>query len=164
MVGVEPEKLVGAPTNLIAEAIKPAGLHNQRSKVIKGVAQFVKDRYGGDLRSVLERPHIEAREELMSFPGVGPKTVDVLLMFEAGKEIIPGDRHIFRITKRLGLVQDKAKYDDVRLTLEAGTPSGRHEDVHVLLIRFGREICKANRPSCFDCFLQDLCPYPEKNA
>jgi len=160
MVGVEPPRLASASTEVIAEAIRPAGMYNQRSRVIKGVAEVVLDRYGGDLGPVLKKPHGEAREELMTFPGVGPKTADVLLMFDAGKAIIPVDRHIFRITKRWGLVPENAPYDQVRMALEAAAPVGRHEDVHVFLIGFGREVCRAQRPRCHDCFLNDLCPYP----
>jgi endonuclease-3 len=160
MVGVEPLKLASASTEDVAEAIRPAGMYNQRSRVIKGVAEIVFYRYGGDLGPVLQKPHGEAREELMTLPGVGPKTADVLLMFDAGKTIVPVDRHIFRITKRWGLVPERAPYDQVRLSLEAATPPGRHEDVHVFLISFGREVCKAQRPKCPECFLNDLCPFP----
>ena len=160
MVGVEPLKLASSSTEDIAEAIRPAGMYNQRSRVIKSVAEIVLDRYGGDLDPVLQKPHGEAREELMTLPGVGPKTADVLLMFDAGKAIIPVDRHIFRITKRLGLVPERAPYDQVRMALESAAPPGRHEDVHVFLIRFGREVCKALRPRCPECFLNDLCPFP----
>jgi len=160
MVGVEPLKLASSSTEDIAEAIRPAGMYNQRSRVIKGVAEIGRDRYGGDLDPVLQKPHEEAREELMTLPGVGPKTADVLLMFDAGKAIIPVDRHIFRITKRLGLVPERAPYDQVRMALESAAPPGRHEDAHVFLIRFGREVCRARRPRCPDCFLNDLCPFP----
>jgi len=160
MVGVEPHKIVSSSVEDIASAIRPAGMYNQRSRVIKGVAEVVLERYGGDLASVLRKPHLEAREELMSLPGVGPKTADVLLMFDAGKAIVPVDRHIFRITKRLGLVPERASYDQVREVLEAAAPPGRHEDVHVFLIRFGRDVCRAQRPRCQGCFLNDLCPFP----
>ena len=164
MVGVEPLKLASSSTEDIAEAIRPAGMYNQRSRVIKGVAEIVLDRYGGDLDPVLQKPHEEAREELMTLPGVGPKTADVLLMFDAGKAIIPVDRHIFRITKRLGLVPERAPYDQVRMALESAAPPGRHEDAHVFLIRFGREVCKAQRPRCPKCFLNDLCPFPSSGG
>ena len=159
-VGVEPLSLASASTEDIAEAIRPAGMYNQRSRVIKVVSQIVTSQYQGDLRPVLQKPHGEAREELMALPGVGPKTADVLLMFDAGKAVIPVDRHIFRITKRWGLVPGNAPYDQVRMALEAAAPTGRHEDVHVFLIQFGRNVCKAQKPRCGECFLSDLCPYP----
>lgn len=163
-IGITPENIVGADIRRIREAIRPAGMHNQRSKTLKSVAEAVIQRFDGDLNPVMNKPYPEARRDLMDLPGVGPKTADVVLMFVAGKEIVPIDRHIFRISKRLGIVPDKAAYDEVRLALEAATPSGRREDLHVLLIQLGREICRAQKPKCLECVLDDLCPYPEKSG
>ena len=163
-IGVTPHGLAEAPVDAIADAIRPAGMYNQRSRTLMRLAEAVIDKYGGDIAPVLEKPYPEARKELMGLPGVGEKTADVLLMFDAGREIIPVDRHIFRITKRLGLVPQKTSYDDVRRALEAVAPRGRHEDVHVLLIRFGREICQAQKPKCDVCFLFDICPYPARGS
>ena len=161
IVGITPENLADTTVEVIADAIRPAGMYNQRGRTLKAVASVVMDHYGGDIGPILDKPYPDAREELMALPGVGPKTADVLLMFDAGKEVIPVDRHIFRITRRLRLVQEKASYDEVRLVLEAAAPPGRHEDVHVFLIRFGRKVCSAQSPRCQECFLRDLCPYPE---
>jgi len=160
VIGVTPEALAEAPVERIAEAIRPAGMHNQRSRTLKRVAAAVLERYGGDIAPILSKLYPEARLELMELPGVGRKTADVLLMFDAGKAVIPVDRHIDRIAKRLQLVPPKAAYDEVRRALEAAADPDRYEDVHVLLIRFGREVCRAQRPRCDGCFLGDLCPYP----
>lgn len=161
-VGVTPESLASALVEVITDAIRPAGMYNRRSIVLKKVAEEVLERFAGDLTPVLEMPYGEAREALMCLTGVGYKTADVLLMFNAGRQVIPVDRHIFRISKRLGIVSEKAGYEEVRRALETAAPAGRHEDVHVLLIQFGRDICRAQRPRCDDCFLSDLCPYPDE--
>jgi endonuclease-3 len=164
MIGITPDNLATAPLKAIAEAIRPAGMYNQRSRVLKRVSEEVLERFGGTLDRVVKKPFTEAREDLMSLPGVGPKTADVVLMFVAGSRIVPVDRHIFRISKRLGIVPEKASYSDVRGALEEASTPDRREDVHVFLIRFGRETCKAQRPRCYDCFIEDLCSYPEKNV
>jgi endonuclease-3 len=179
-IGVTPENIATSSIESLTESIRPAGMHNQRSRVLKKVAETVLKCHQGDVAPILDLPYEEAREILMLLPGVGYKTADVLLLFNANKKIVPVDRHIFRITKRLELVPQNAGYDTVRETLEAATPSGRHEDVHVnrfktrnilyndfyhvhvSLIQLGREICKAIRPRCPECFLDDLCPYPSK--
>ena len=62
-------------------------MYDQRGKTLKGVAEAVIQRFDGDLTPVMERPYHEARRALMSLPGVGPKTADVVLMFVAGKDI-----------------------------------------------------------------------------
>ncbi len=162
MIGITPENLANAPLETIAEAIRPAGMYNQRSKVLKRVSQEVLERFHGTLDDVVKKPFPEAREDLMSLHGVGPKTADVVLMFVAGSSIVPVDRHIFRISERLGIVPEKASYGDVRGALEEASPPDRREDVHVFLIRFGRETCKARNPRCYECFIEDLCSYPVK--
>jgi endonuclease-3 len=164
MIGITPENLANASLEAIAEAIRPAGMYNQRSKVLKRVSEEVLERFGGNLDDVVKKPFPEAREALMSLPGVGPKTADVTLMFVAGSKIVPVDRHIFRITERLGIVPQKAPYSDVRNAWETATPPDRRQDAHVFLIRFGRETCRARTPRCHDCFIEDLCPYPEKKT
>ncbi len=163
MIGITPENLANASLEAIAEAIRPAGMYNQRSRVLKRVSEEVLERFHGSLDDVVKKPFPEAREALMSLPGVGPKTADVVLMFVAGSNIVPVDRHIFRISERLGIVPEKASYGDVRGALEDVSPSDRREDVHVFLIRFGRETCKARNPRCYDCFIEDFCSYPVKN-
>ena len=160
LVGVTPKKLASADVATIRDAIRPAGMYNQRSIRIMEASNHVLKEYNGDLKAVVELQYLDAREKLMSIPGVGWKTADVVLLFEAGKKVVPVDTHIFRISKRLELVPSNAPYETVRKTLEADTPEGMHENVHVLLIRFGREICKAQRPRCSICFLNDLCTYP----
>ncbi len=158
LIGVEPRRLAGASVEEIAEAIRPAGMHHQRAEVIKRVAELVLRRYGGDLTPFLHMPYEEARRLLMELPGVGRKTADVVLLFEGGFKVLPIDRHIHRIAVRLGLAPKGADYDEVRRNLEAAASPERYLDLHLGLIRFGREICRARRPRCDACFLSDLCP------
>jgi endonuclease-3 len=162
MVGVTPSAISEASVGRIAEAIRPAGMYNQRSLTLKKVADAVLREYGGDLIPVLKKPYEEAREELMRLPGVGQKTADVVLLFSAGRGVIPVDRHINRISKRLALVPEKACYDDVRRELEGATSQENYLNVHVGMIQFGRDTCRALNPRCDECFLADLCPHPKK--
>jgi endonuclease-3 len=137
-------------------------MYNQRSRTIKKVAEEVLELYNGDLSTVVAKPYPEAREELMTLPGVGEKTADVVLLFNAGKHVLPVDRHIARIAKRLELVRDNADYDTIRLTFEGATTPDKFLDTHIKLIQFGRDVCRALRPKCPECPLNDICPYPQK--
>ena len=159
-IGVTPEKLALAPMQEIAEAIKPAGMYNLRSLTIQSVSHEVLDRFNGDLSKAVSKPYEEAREELMSLPGVGEKTADVVLLFSVGRHVIPVDRHIARIAKRLELVPQNAPYDEIRRTLEEATPPNTYLDTHIKLIQFGRDTCRAQNPRCPSCILNDICPYP----
>lgn len=157
-IGVTPRSLAEAEINMIVLAIRPAGMFKQRAARIKEVAQLVSEKYKGDLSSILMRDYREARGELMTFLGVGRKTADVLLLFSGRKEVIPIDRHIHRIAQRTGIAPRNTDYDEVRRRLEEATNKDRYLDVHLFLIRFGREICRARGPRCSICFLQDVCP------
>src|SRR4030042_1107213 len=162
MVGITPENIDAALTVTIVEAIRPAGMYNQRSRALKAVSRVVMDKYGGDLSKVFEKSFTEAREELVELPGVGLKTADVALMFVAGRQVVPVDRHIERVCKRLEIVPRNASYEDVRRVLEDASTPDRFREVHMSFIRFGRETCRAQRPKCGECTLNAICPYPKK--
>ena len=137
-------------------------MYNQRSRTIKQVSFKVMELYNGDLSTVVAKPYPEARKELMRLPGVGEKTADVVLLFNAGKDVLPIDRHIARISKRLDIVLSNADYDTIRLTLESATPPDKFLDTHIKLIQFGRDVCRALNPKCRECPLNDLCAYPQR--
>ena len=162
-LGVTPESLAKADLADIISCIHAAGLFRVKAPRIKQIAEITREKYCGDLWKILCKPLEEARKELMALPGVGMKTADVVLLFNAEKPVIPVDRHIFRVTERLGIVQANAAYEKVRKTLEESIPSKNYEDAHVLLIQFGRDYCRAMNPRCGVCFLNDLCQWESKD-
>jgi len=157
-----PEQLAGAEAREIQKLIRPAGLHRMKSKRLKQLAKVVYERYGGDLGSVLRMPVEDARRELLSLPGVGYKTADVLLVFAGGQDVLPIDTHLFRIAKRLGIAPPKVGYEEVRLRLEGLIPSSLRGEAHMLLIQHGRRYCRARGPLCGKCPISDLCPIGSK--
>lgn len=157
-IGVEPRRLAEASVEEIASAIRPAGMHNIRAKAIKRLSEIVVSRYDGDISVILIKGLQEAREELIRLPGVGRKSADVVLLFEANKPVMPVDRHIFRIAERLGFVSGNQDYERVRSTLESIIPKDKLEIGHLSLIEFGRRICRARFPLCGSCFIAESCP------
>ena len=155
---IRPEALAEAPTEQLVDCIKPAGLYRVKAPRIKQVSGIIMDRFGGDLSSVLGRPAAEARSILLDLPGVGYKTADILLAFVAGHPTLPVDTHVMRVSKRLGIARKNAGYEETRLALEALVPDKRKVKMHLSLIRFGREICRAPRPLCPICLVNRTCP------
>lgn len=153
-----PQQLAEADVREVQRLIRPAGLYKIKSKRLKVIAQIVLDRYGGDLNSVLQMLPKKARCELLSIPGVGYKTADVVLVFAGGRDVLPIDTHIFRISKRLGFAPPNADYEEVRRSLEELIPRGRRGEAHILLIQHGRRYCRAPSPLCRECPINDLCP------
>lgn len=155
---ITPEVLSQAPIDDLIECIRPAGLYRVKAPRIKEVSRIIVERFGGDLDSILRKTPSEARTILTEFPGVGYKTADILLAFVAGHRIIPVDTHVMRVSKRLGIVRKGAGYEETRLALETLVPAQQRIRMHLSLIRFGREICKAPISLCPKCLVNRTCP------
>ena len=153
-----PEVLTNAEAKDIEESLKIAGLYRNKTKTIKRVSNAILERYHGDLKPILSLPTEEAREALMQFPGVGPKTADVVLLFCAKQDTIPVDTHVNRVSKRLGLAPSNGNYEVVRNALQSIYDPKDYLSVHVLLILHGRKYCKARVPLCNECPIKSLCP------
>lgn len=137
--------------------IKPAGLYRVRAQRIKNIAEDLVKRYDGKLDGIVNLPYSEAKKELTSIEGIGPKTADVFLMAVKGEQILPVDVHIFRIMGRLGIADEKEDYENLRAKLEAEIPPNQRAEAHLVLIEFGRQICRAQNPRCGECPIKGYC-------
>lgn len=155
---ITPEALANAQTDQIEACLKVAGLYRNKAKVINQVARMVHEKFGDTLNPIMALPVEEARKTLMQFPGVGPKTADVVLLFCTEKPTIPVDTHVNRVSKRLGLTSAEADYEGVRKSLQSLYSPKDYLAVHVLLISHGRKYCRARNPLCRQCPLNTLCP------
>jgi endonuclease III len=151
--------VVDAPTVAVADAIRSGGLANSKAPRIQAILREVHEREGAfDLSRLAELPDEQAREYLMTLPGIGPKTAAVVLSFALGRDTIPVDTHVHRVTRRLGLIPPKTSAERADRLLHDLVPDGMRTSLHVAFIRLGREICKAPTPRCRECPLKDLCP------
>ena len=160
-VGVTVEKLARARVPTIERAIHVAGLHKQKAKAMKQLARLVADEYPSGFGSVLEGSFDEVRARLQELPNVGPKTADVLLSIW-GQPTISVDTHVDRVSKRLGLAPNKARYEEVRANLMGAFPTEDYRLVPLYFMALGRQICKARRPLCPKCPVISLCQYTRK--
>jgi endonuclease-3 len=154
------ESLAEARPEDLAEAIKPGGLANIKARRILSILEEIRRRGDGslDLSWMREASDPSVREYLLSLPGVGPKTAACVLAFSLDRPVIAVDTHVHRVARRLGLIDDRTDAAAAHEVLEDLIPSGLRIKMHVGLIRLGRTICRAGRPSCEICPLQDLCP------
>ena len=148
------DDIADAPIEEIEEAIRMGGLAAQKAPRIKSILLQIRDELGSfDLSFLAEMPLSEAKEWLKRLNGIGPKTAAIILCFSFGLPAMPVDTHIFRVSKRLGLIGEKVNADKAHDILE---PMVAPEDVfpfHMYLIRHGRQVCKAQRPRCGECVL-----------
>jgi endonuclease-3 len=151
--------VVGAPTRSVADAIRSGGLAETKAPRIQTILREVEGRRGAfDLSYLSALSDEQARAELVSLPGVGPKTAAVVLSFSLGRDAMPVDTHVHRVTRRLGLVPPRTSAERADRLLHELVPEGLRTPLHVALIRLGREICKAPIPRCRICPLNDICP------
>lgn len=144
----------------VIEAIRTAGLANQKGPRIQNVLRAITKEVGSlDLAFLTDMQTSEARDWLLRFKGVGPKTAAIVLLFSLDKPAFPVDTHIYRVTGRLKLRPEKMSADKAHDHLEGLFPPDSYYDVHLNIIRLGRETCHARKPSCQDCMLNALCPY-----
>ena len=155
-VGLEPPRIVAAGASRVEEAIRVAGLQRQKAAAIVEVSRLLLREYGGDLRRLLSEGEERVREVLGSVRGIGEKTVDVLLAL-SGYPVVPVDTHVRRVARRLGLARGSG-YRAVREALHRVFREEARLEAHLLLIKLGREVCKARGPRCRECPLRDLCP------
>jgi len=144
----------------VVEAIRSAGLANQKGPRIQQVLQEITEQRGSLDLGFLKNLSVEdATRWLLSFKGVGPKTAAIVLQFSLGKPAFPVDTHIYRVSGRLGLRPEKMNADQAHTHLAGLLPPETYYAAHLNLIRLGRVICKARKPDCERCPLRDICPY-----
>jgi endonuclease-3 len=154
------EEVRDALSQDVIDAIRPAGLANQKGPRIQQVLRSITEERGGLDLSFLENLSVEeARAWLTRFNGVGPKTAAIVLCFSLGKPAFPVDTHIYRVTGRIGLRPERMTVEQAHPHLESLFPPETYYPAHLNIIRLGREICQARRPRCEVCPIVDLCDY-----
>jgi endonuclease-3 len=154
------EQVRDADEEGVIDAIRPAGLANQKGPRIQNVLRQITEMRGElDISFLKEMSAEEATEWLVQFKGVGPKTAAIVLQFSLDIPAFPVDTHIYRITGRLGLRPEKMSADNAHAHMEALLPPETYYPAHLNIIRLGREICQARKPKCAECPLTDTCDY-----
>lgn len=153
------EKMASARPAAIANAIRAGGLADVKARYLREVTREVLARRGDLDLSFLRKMNREAALAwLESLPGVGAKTARVVLLFACGKEVFPVDTHILRVTKRLGYLDPRQGAAAAHRFWDEHCPRGAARELHINLIRHGRETCRSRRPACGACSLADVCP------
>tara|TARA_B100000686_G_scaffold352211_1_gene453402 strand:+ start:447 stop:1112 length:666 start_codon:yes stop_codon:yes gene_type:complete len=143
----------------IEKAIKSAGLFRIKAARIKNVLNYIFNEIGSlNIEFLADLSMKDAKKWLTDIDGIGPKTAAIVLCFSFGMPAIPVDTHVYRLSKRLGLIGPKITADAAHDLLERIVDQNMIFQFHVYLINHGRNICKAVRPRCKSCVLSDKCP------
>lgn len=143
----------------IAEAIRWGGLAQIKAPRIRRILRTILDDGGPlGLSFLATLPLDEAKKWLRKLPGVGPKTAACVLLFAFGRPVLPVDTHVYRVAKRLGLIDAQVNVERSHDLLEGLVPQDEFYAFHVNMVRHGREVCHAQRPRCNTCVLRQVCP------
>ena len=154
------EAVRDAPLEDLVAAVRPAGLAPTKApRIQEALRRITVERGEISLGFLSDLPLDEAREWLLSIPGVGPKTAAIVLLFALGRPAFPVDTHVHRVTRRLGLIPDRTSREKAHDLMEQLVPSDIYYPFHINLIEHGRAVCHARNPECARCVLQDKCAY-----
>ena len=153
------EEVANSRVSAIEEAIRSGGLSRIKAARIKEILQTIqKERGSLDLSFLDNLPLEESKSWLRQLPGVGPKTVGCVLLFSLGKPVFPVDTHVFRVSKRLGLISNGVSAEQSHELLAGMVPLENVYEFHMNMVEHGRRTCKSQRPKCTACILRKVCP------
>jgi endonuclease-3 len=154
-----------APLDELIDVIRPGGLGPTKAPRIQAVLRhLLAERGDFSLEFLGDMTPAEALAWLTQVPGIGRKTASVVLLFAFGKPLMPVDRHIERVTRRIGLIPPKSTVEQAHDYLQAQLPDERVHEAHVNLITHGRQTCHALRPACGRCAIANRCRWLNPKA
>lgn len=154
-----------APEEEIIDAVRVAGLANQKGPRIKAVLQQIQAEVGSlDLSFLTDLPLEEARDWLLRFKGVGRKTSAIVLQFALNRPAFPVDTHIYRVSGRLGIRPAGMNVEKAHQLMEQLVEPADYYAGHLNLIRLGRETCHPRKPDCPNCPVLEYCRYSDKTT
>ncbi len=148
-----PEKIVALGEKGVTDKIKTIGLYRNKAKNLVALCKKLIEEHGGQVPNT--------REMLETLPGVGRKTANVVLNVAFGQPTIGIDTHAFRVANRTGLAPGKTPLK-VEETLNRVVPERYKHNAHHWLILHGRYVCKARKPECWRCIIDDICLFKPK--
>ena len=154
-----------APQAELIEAIRPGGLAQQKAPRIQAALRTVRGARGDhSLEFLGDLSALDARDWLTRIDGIGRKTASVLLLFCFGAPLMPVDRHVERVSQRIGLIGPRTTADDAHEVYLALLEPDQMYEAHVNLIRHGRLVCHARKPDHDRCPLRDRCRFVDPKA
>lgn len=151
-----PQALAAATDDQVFQLIKSVSYPNNKTRSLLGMARKLMDDFGGQVPSDLD--------SLLTLPGVGRKTANVILSVVWNEAAMAVDTHVFRVSERLGLTTGSKNPLQTEKTLIKYLPEEVVAKAHHWLILHGRYVCKARRPDCLNCGLTSICRYHNKSA
>ena len=142
---LRPHRLNGVGHRELAETIRSAGLHRVKARRLHALTRWLLRRFGGRFTGLRLAPLGPLRRELLRVPGLGPETVDAILLYAAGRPVFVADAYVRRVLSRHGLLPRGLGYEETRRLLEAHLPSdpALFNEFHALIVAVAKTYCRA---------------------
>jgi endonuclease-3 related protein len=159
-----PEGVLSLDQERLEQAIRPSGYFRQKAERLRGFCRFIADEYGRDMAGMEQVGTTELRETLLSLSGIGPETVDSMLLYALNKPVFVVDAYTVRLFSRLGLCGERANYDDVQALFMGNlAPDVKmFNEYHALIVNHSKRICTKRNPGCENCTLYEMCEWESK--
>jgi endonuclease-3 related protein len=153
-----------APLPRLEACVRPAGFYRQKARALRDFAGWLGRHYGGSLRRLFFLPAEELRRRLLNLRGVGPETVDAILLYAAQRPLFVADAYTRRVLARHGFISEAAGYHQTQEFLHAHLPRAAplFNEFHALLVEVGKKHCKPQSPGCAGCPLEEFLPRPRR--
>lgn len=150
--------VAAAPQEELEDAIRSGGLAEQKARTIKSILEWLKDQPDGcSLDFMADMPAGEVERRLKSIKGVGVKTARLVLLFGFERPSFVVDTHVHRVSRRLGLIPENCGREKAHRVLSELVPPEHAYAGHLLMIQHGRETCRARKPLCEECPVEQYC-------
>jgi endonuclease-3 related protein len=157
---LSPEAIETIPLSRLASLIRSSGYFRQKAKTLKAFVRFLRAEYRGSLTKMFRTATGTLREELLGVRGIGPETADCILLYAGKHPVFVVDAYARRILDRHGLLRGNRPYEEVQEFFQRSLPqhASLYNEFHALLVRTGKEHCRARNPRCHQCALGPLLP------
>jgi len=161
-VGVlSPSGLCGLGQEALEQLLRPAGTYRVKAARVRALLDYLERAHGGDLAGLAAGDLEAVRRELLSVPGIGPETADSILLYAAGRPTFVIDAYTRRFVGRLGLAGEQSPYEELRALFMDHLPAdpALYNEYHALIVRHGKERCRARQPRCSGCPVEPECSF-----
>ena len=152
---LRPDRVGALSERALSSVIRSAGTYRVKARRLVAFTRWLRTRFGGGFEGLRRAPLRPLRRQLLGVPGLGPETVDAILLYAAGRPVFVADQYVRRVLARHRLVALRAGYDEVRAFVEAHLPSdpALFNEYHALLVAVGKAYCRTV-PRCESCPLK----------
>jgi len=149
---LRPDRIVALRERELAETIRAAGTYRLKARRLQAFTRWLLERFGGRFDGMRRAPLLPLRREMLAIPGLGPETVDAILLYAAGRPLFVADAYVRRVLARHGFLPHDVGYEEARRCVEAHLPSdpALFNEFHALLIAVGKDHCRTVA-SCEGC-------------